>query len=158
MGRLTHPELLEPGDQVRSTASVEYSRPARGGSWSSSLIWGRNHSTASARNTNAYLAETVLPIHRKNFITGRFEQVDKDDLFEDQPELMNFLDRTYGSTFRVREYTIGYTRDFDWFRSIESGVGANFSLYGIPGAIQPYYGSRPAGGNVFVRFRLKPRV
>src|SRR6202040_4114682 len=36
-GRITHPEALEPGDQVRATASLEYTRPVAGGSWSSSL-------------------------------------------------------------------------------------------------------------------------
>src|SRR5579863_8898196 len=73
VGRLTHPEALEPGDQVRSTASLEYTKPLPGGSWASSLIWGRNHDTATGRNSNSYLAESVLPIHRKNFITGRLE-------------------------------------------------------------------------------------
>ena len=57
IGRIAHPEALEPGDQVRATASLAYSRPMAGGSWSSSLIWGRNHSTATHRNLNSYLAE-----------------------------------------------------------------------------------------------------
>ena len=61
VGRLTHPEALEPGDQVRSTASLEYTKPMPGGSWASSLIWGRNHDTATGRNLNSYLAESVLP-------------------------------------------------------------------------------------------------
>ncbi len=30
VGRLTHPEALEPGDQVRSTASLEYTKPMPG--------------------------------------------------------------------------------------------------------------------------------
>ncbi len=81
VGRLTHPEALEPGDQVRSTASLEYTKPMPGGSWASSLIWGRNHETATGRNLNSYLAESVLPIRRKNFLTGRAELVDKDELF-----------------------------------------------------------------------------
>src|SRR5271166_2281744 len=43
-GRLTNPERQSPGDVVRSTASLSYSRPlADGEAWSSSLIWGRNH-------------------------------------------------------------------------------------------------------------------
>src|SRR5579872_1968387 len=33
MGRLTHPEALEAGDQIRSTASVEYTKPMQGASW-----------------------------------------------------------------------------------------------------------------------------
>jgi hypothetical protein len=156
VGRLTHPEALEPGDQVRATASVEYTQPMPGGSWATSVIWGRNHETATGRNVNSYLAESVLPIHRKNFLTGRVELVDKDELFEDQPGIEQNLDILYGSTFRIGAYTIGYTRDVDLFRHIETGVGANFTAYSLPDSIKPYYGDRPLGGNVFVRFRLRP--
>src|ERR1700733_4475134 len=156
VGRLTHPEAVEPGDQVRSTASVEYTQPMPGGSWSTSVIWGRNHETATGRNVNSYLAESVLPIHRKNFLTGRVELVDKDELFADQPEIEQNLDVLYGSTFRIGAYTIGYTRDVDLFRSVESGIGANFTTYSLPGAIKPYYGDRPIGVNVFIRLRLRP--
>jgi hypothetical protein len=155
-GRLTHPEALEPGDQVRSTASVEYTKPLPGGSWASSLIWGRNHETATGRNVNSYLAESVLPIRRKNFLTGRAELVDKDELFVDQPEIQQNLDILYGSTFRIGAYTIGYTRDIDLFARLETGIGANFTAYSLPDAIKPYYGDRPIGGNIFIRFRLRP--
>jgi len=156
VGRLTHPEALQPGDQVRSTASIEYARPTAGGSWASSLIWGRNHDTATGRNLNSYLLESVLPIRRKNFVTGRVELVDKDELFEGQPEIEQNLDVLYGSTFRIGAYTIGYTRDVDLFRHVETGIGANFTAYSLPDAIKPYYGERPVGGNVFIRFRLRP--
>jgi hypothetical protein len=98
----------------------------------------------------------VLPVSRKNFITGRFELVDKDDLFVDQPDLQQSLDSRYGSTFRIGAYTLGYTRDIDVFRSVETGIGVNFTAYTLPDAIKPYYGSRPVGGNVFLRFRLRP--
>jgi hypothetical protein len=156
MGRLTHPEALEPGDQMRTTASLEYTKPLPGGSWASSLIWGRNHETATGRNLNSYLVESVLPIHRKNFLTGRAELVDKDELFEDQPEIEQNLDVLYGSTFRIGAYTIGYTRDFDLFRNVETGAGANITAYTLPDSIKPFYGDRPIGGNIFIRFRLRP--
>jgi hypothetical protein len=156
VGRLAHPEALQPGDQVRTTASIEYTKPTAGGSWASSLIWGRNHDTATGRNLNSYLLESVLPIRRKNFVTGRVELVDKDELFEGLPEIEQNLDVLYGSTFRIGAYTIGYTHDVDLFRHVETGVGANFTAYSLPDVIKPYYGERPVGGNVFVRFRLRP--
>ncbi len=155
VGHLTHPEMLESGDQTRSTASVEYSKPIAGSSWSTTLIWGRNHSTYTKRNTNSYTAESVIPFRGKNFITGRAELVDKDELFAGQPETEEFLDTTYGSTFRIGAYTVGYTRDFDLFRAVETGLGANIEAYSLPAAIKPYYGNHPLGGNVFLRFRLK---
>ena len=154
-GRITHPEALEPGDVVRTTASVEYTKPMSGGTWSSTLVWGRNHSTATQRDLNSYLVESILPVKRKNFLTGRIELVDKDELFAGQPETEAFLDRVYGSTFRVGAYTIGYTRDIDLFRYIQTGIGANFSAYSLPTVIKPYYGDHPAGGAIFIRFRLR---
>jgi hypothetical protein len=157
VGHLAHPESLEPGDQTRATASLAYSKPMPGGSWSSSLIWGRTHSTYTKRNLNSYTVESVLPIRRKNFITGRIELVDKHELFDEQPDTEEFVDVHYGSTFRIGAYTIGYTRDIDLFRNIETGIGANIETYSLSAAIKPYYGEHPIGGNVFLRFRLRAR-
>lgn len=155
VGRLNKPEALEPGDQIRSTASVEYSRPMSGGSWSSSLIWGRAHFTYTGHDLNSYLAESVLPVRRRNFITGRIELVDKDELFADDPVLQARIDQVYGSTFRVGAYIIGYTRDIDIVPWLETGIGVNIETYSLPDAIKPYYGDRPIGGNIFLRIRLK---
>ena len=143
-GRITHPEALEPGDQERTTASVHYTRPLPAGGWSTSLIWGRNHETAAGRNTNAYLAETLLPLTKRNYLSARFEFVDKDELFN-----------PYIGTFPIRAYTLGFVRDIDIFRHIATGIGANFSAYTIPAAITPYYGAHPLGGNLFLRFAAK---
>jgi len=154
-GRLTHPESDQPGDVVRTTASIAYTRPLPGGAWASSLIWGRNHETLTGRNLNAYLVESLYPIRHKNFVTGRIEWVDKDELFADQPDLEASLDRTAGSTFRVRAYTAGYTRDIAHFDGVETGLGMNVTAYAIPAAIQPFYGVHPWGVNIFLRIRIK---
>ncbi len=155
VGHLTRPEALETGDQVRSTASVEYTKPMNGSSWSSSLVWGRNHNTETKHNTNSYLVESVVPVSRRNFITGRAELVDKDELFRGRPDVESQLDRIAGSTFRIGAYAIGLTHDIDLFRHVQTGIGANLETYSLPGAIKPYYGDHPVGGNVFLRFRLK---
>jgi hypothetical protein len=105
---------------------------------------------------NSYLAESVLPVRRGNFVTGRIELVDKDELFAGEPDIEAHLDTLAGSTFRIGAYTIGYTHDINIFRFVETGIGANFSTYSLPDAIKPYYGSHPIGGNIFVRFRLRP--
>jgi len=156
VGHLVHPEVLEPGDQLRATASLEYSKPMNGGSWSSSLIWGRNHSSYTKRNTNSYTAESELPVTRNNIVTGRAELVDKDELFEGIPDIQETLATYYGSTFRIGAYTIGYTREIGTFMHVGTGVGANFEAYSLPAAIKPYYGNHPVSGNIFVRFRLLP--
>jgi hypothetical protein len=146
VARIAHPEALEPGDQFRATSSVEYARPMNGASWASSVIWGRTHSTATHQNLNSYLAESVVPVSRRNFVTGRFELVDKDE-----------LGVMPGSVFRIAAYTAGYTRDVPLLPFVETGIGANFTVYGVPEAIRGVYGSRPVGGNIFVRLRLMGR-
>ena len=145
MGRLHNPERFENNDQVRSTGSLAYTRNLAAGDWSSTFIWGRNHNTESHHNGNSYVLESVLPISKYNLITGRAELVDKDELFGHE-----------GANYRIGAYTVGYTRDFPLFPHIQSGIGANIELYTLPDAIKVAYGSRPLGGNVFLRFRLKP--
>lgn len=155
-GRLTKPERQEPGDIVRMTASLHYTRPMNdGAAWSTSLIWGRNHETFTGRNVGSYLLETLYPISSKNFVTARAELVDKDELFAGEHEIEEELARTAGSTFRIQAYTAGYTRDLGTFNHVETGIGANVSLYAIPDAIKPYYGDRPFGVNMYLRFRLR---
>jgi hypothetical protein len=139
-GYLTRPERQEQGDVVRSTASLQYTR----GGWSSSLIWGRNHEQLKRRDLDSFLAETVLPVRRRNFLTGRAEVVQKDELI-------------VPGVYRVQAYTAGYTRDFDIFRDVETGIGANATAYVIPAGLQAVYGERPWGVNVYARFRLKQK-
>ena len=156
-GHLVQPERQEEGNVVRTTASVQYSLPLnRGTSWSTSLIWGRNHQTSTGHNLNSWLLETLYPATRRNFLTARLEMVDKDELFANQPAIEANLARTAGSTFRIHEYTVGYTRDIATVHDVEAGIGANVSMYRIPDAIQPYYGEHPWGVNVYLRFRLNP--
>jgi hypothetical protein len=138
MGRLTKPEALEPGDQVRAAASVSYSRYG----WSSSFIWGRTHNTASQRDLNSWLGESVLPIRRRNFLTGRIEVVDKDELH-------------IPGIYRIGAYTFGYTRDIGVFANLETGLGANFTAYSLPDTLRPLYGDHPVGANIFLRLRIR---
>jgi hypothetical protein len=157
-GRLTHPERQTAGDIVRLTGSVQYSRPSQGGqTWSSALIWGRNHEIPADRNLNAYLAETVVPLGQRNTVTGRAEVVSKDDLFADSPKLEQQLASSVGTTFQVHAYTAGYTRTLRNIEHVETAIGANATCYRVPESIQPYYGQHPFGVDIYVRFRLTGR-
>jgi len=156
-GHLAHPEALEPGDVVRTTASVEYIVPRPHGNWfATSLIWGRNWKTAGKYGSNAVAVETVVPFRDKNFVTGRYEWSQRDELFADNPELAQGLFEQTGSRwFDVSSYLVGYTRDIGTFWNVQTGLGANMMFYGIPDSIKPYYGDRPMGVNVYLRLRLK---
>jgi hypothetical protein len=142
-GRLTRPEALEPGDQTRIEASVTYNRPYHEGSWATSAIWGRVHKTAGGDNLNGYSLESVARWARKNYVTGRIERDDKDELL---PSSRNF---------RIGAYTIGYTRDFHIVPRIATGLGANFTTYSMPAALDPFYGRRPVAGMLFLRFKVR---
>jgi hypothetical protein len=143
-GRVVDPEGAagDHGDVVRTTASVHYTRPmASGTAWSTSLIWGRNHDTATHHDTDSYLLESAYPIGRRNWVTGRVEIVQKDELV---PE-----------TVRINAFTAGYTREIGQFSHAAAGLGANLTAYAIPREIQPYYGDHPWSVAVFLRVRLK---
>ena len=157
VGRLHDPEALHAGDVVRTTASVEYIRPTSGNhSWATSLIWGQDYKTNEQRATNTATAETVVPFRRNNFLTGRYEWSQRDELFANNPQLAAQVSRETGTpVFQVNAFTVGYTRDVNLFRNVQTGIGANVSTYVIDAALQPYYGAHPWGVNMFVRVRLK---
>jgi hypothetical protein len=51
-------------------------------------------------------------------------------------------------TFRIGAYTLGYTRDIELFRNLQTGIGGNLSAYTLLGAIKQYYRDRPFGVNI----------
>jgi hypothetical protein len=156
-GHLTRLEALEPGNVVRAIASVEYIAPRpHGNAFATTFIWGRNWKTAGKYGSTAVLAETVVPFKEKNFVTGRYEWSQRDELFANDPTLAEKLFAETGSRwFDINAYTVGYTRDIGIFWNVATGLGANVMLYGIPDSIKPYYGDHPLGVSVYLRLRLK---
>ncbi len=98
----------------------------------------------------------MVPIRGKNFITGRYEWSRRDELFANNPEFAEQLATATGAQwFNVNAYTIGYTRDLGVFSGVQTGLGANISLYGIPVSIKACYGDHPMGFNVYLCIRLR---
>src|SRR5205807_8312729 len=93
--------------------------------------------------------ESVLNFAGPNYVTGRAESVDKDELFAEQSVPVAIGN----SVFRVKALTIGYSRDVVKTGFVAGAVGANVTAYSIPGAIKPYYGSSPHAFYVFLRLR-----
>jgi hypothetical protein len=157
MGRLHNPEAFHDDDVVRMTASAHYVAPRRGGnSWANSFIWARNYKTIERLATHAVVAETTYPVRRRNFLTGRFEWSQRDELFAGDHHLQHELrDETGMRAFNIGAYTAGYIRDFDLFRNVQTGIGGNFTVHTLPDVLKPYYGNRPYGLNLFLRVRLK---
>ena len=144
IGRLEHPEALEPGSQWRQTASVEYNRPFTGGSWATSLIWGRVHKIATGVNLNSYLLESTVNFRERNYAFTRMELVDKDELFPQASVV---------TSYRIGAYTFGGVRDVIQNRNWQMGLGADVTFYSKPGELDAAYGDIPVSFQIFLRFR-----
>ena len=144
IGRLEHPEALEPGSQWRQTASVEYVRPLMWGNWSTTAIWGRVHKIAADHTLNSYLLESTINFRQRNYAFMRMELVDKDELF---PQA------TAHPAYRIGAYTFGGTRDLVQNRAWQLGLGADVTFYSKPAALDSAYGKTPVSFQIFLRLR-----
>ena len=144
VGRLEHPEALEPGSQWRQTASVEYNRPLATGNWATSLIWGRVQKIATDTTLNSYLLESTLNFHQRNYAFSRLELVDKDELFPEAP---------VHPVYRIGAYTFGGERDLIHDRAWQLGLGADVTFYSKPAALDVSYGNHPVSFQIFLRMR-----
>jgi hypothetical protein len=148
-GRLEHPEALDPEDEKRQTASVEYNRALASrwlgrGNWATSVVWGRKHKETEGTNQNSYLLESTLNYWRRNYVYTRLELVDKDELF---PELQA------RPSYRIGAYTFGGVRDLVQNEHWQLGLGADVTFYTKPAALDPIYGENPVSFHVFLRVR-----
>jgi hypothetical protein len=153
IAHLTSPEALHPAEDLqRMTASVMYNRPLVHGNWASTLLWGRNRSLDTGLVWNGYLAESTLRFAERNYVWGRFENVDRTNelLLQNQFEPSAFEETIIG---RVQAYTAGYEHDLNLIPHLATGIGAQFTVYSTPVSLQREYGSRPVGSVMFLRIR-----
>jgi hypothetical protein len=153
IAQMHSPELLAPDEDVRRmTASVQYNRPLRKGSWASMLLWGRNQDVAGGNVGNSYLLESTARFLERNYAWTRIESVDRTNelLLGNNPEPIGFSERYFT---RVRAYTVGYEREVGHIPHLSTGLGGQFTWYGVPDVLKPIYGERPVGAILFVRLR-----
>ena len=156
--RITSPEaLFASEDQERMTASVMYNRTlgdwkSGPGNWASTALWGRTRSLRDDSIFTSYLFESTLRFLTRNYAWTRVENTDRSNelLFGETTLPPGFREERIG---RVQAYTFGFAHDFDMIPHVASAVGLQFTTYGVPGILQPIYGSRPVGGVVFLRCR-----
>jgi hypothetical protein len=150
---LHSPESLQPREDLRRlTASVAYNRPLAQGNWATLFLWGRNGSLNSGNVGNGFLLESTLQFQTRNYVWTRLENVDRTNelLFGNAAEPPGFEERYFA---RVQAYTAGYEREVGHLPHLSTGIGAQFSWYGVPGALKPAYGSHPVGGVIFLKLR-----
>ena len=154
-GLLKDPEAFEPGDVRRTTASVSYNRKFERGFWASSLIWGRNHESHHGEifNLNSYLAESTLNFADRNYVYGRVELVDKNQLLRASERLRLGISDDHPS-FRIGAYTFGGAREL-WISDKASfAIGSDLTFYSKPSLLDPVYGKNPISWKAF--FRIRP--
>ena len=149
VGFLQHPEALDPNNELRQSASLEYNRPFSGGTlgngnWASSLIWGRKHKELDNTTQNSYLFESTLNFLARNYAYTRLELVDKDELFPQDPA---------HPSYRIGAYTFGGVRDLVHSEHWQVGLGGDVTFYSKPAALDPIYGNNPVSFHIFVRIR-----
>ena len=145
-GSLNSPEALEPDiDQQRITASVRYNQPLASGNWQTTFAWGRNDKNPGD-STNALLLESALQWNAHT-VFGRIEYTEKDELFLEGSPL-------HHETFPVSKFSLGYVYDIPVTRHVKVGLGAVGSAYAFSSELDPYYGSNPLSGTLFIRAKL----
>jgi hypothetical protein len=144
IGHLDHPEALEPWNQWRQTASVEYNHPLVVGNWATSLVWGRVHEIATTTRLNGYLLESTLNFLRRDYVFTRMELVDKNELF---PEAVTH------PAYRIGAYTFGGVRDLVQTRAWQLGLGGDVTFYSKPAVLDAAYGVHPVSFQIFLRVR-----
>ena len=145
-GFIKSPEQLQPAvNQHRLTASGTYDRKIEHGNWQTTLAWGQNTDHPGS-TSNAYLLESALSWYQ-NTIFARAENVAKDDLFLPDTSLS-------GQLFTLSKFSASYIYDMPVAEHLSLGVGGLGSVFGLPSALKPSYGSSPISYMLFVRAKL----
>jgi len=154
-GLLKDPEVLEPGDVQRTTASISYNRPFERGYWASTIVWGRNHENHGGEtfNLNGYLAESTVNWRDRNFVYGRFELVDKNQLLRAADLLRLGITGDHPS-FRIGAYTFGGAREIWNIDRASLAIGTDLTFYSKPSILDTVYGTHPISWKAF--FRIRP--
>lgn len=146
-GVLDSPEQLEPDvDTDRATVSASYHRSGPRCQWQTTVAWGLNMNDPG-RTLDGVLVESTVVMDRTHTVFGRFETVEKDELFrEGEPQ--------HDLVFRVNTLSLGYIYDFPAWHQVRWGVGGLGSLQILPGRLDSAYDETPFSFMVFVRAKL----
>jgi len=146
-GYLTEPEALEPDtDLRRTTASIVYNRPVRGGNWASTLVWGRN-APSGERASEAILVETSRTSGPHAFF-GRAEYVQKTG------HDFGFEGEQGHARLPVRAISLGYSRRVGSVGGLELAVGGRAGVGFVGDVLERRYGTdSPTSGSIFLQLR-----
>lgn len=148
-GYLKSPEALEPDTSVRRlTASAMHHVAIAGGEWATTAAWARNDKRGPegrSRLPGAFVESTF--VRDRHTLFGRFERVDKDELFaEDDP--------LHGRSFVVRKLSVGYIYDVVSTGPVRWGIGGLVGIPRAPSELDAVYGRHPMSYLLFVQGRI----
>jgi hypothetical protein len=153
-GYLKQPEAIHPEEnQHRIGASILHTvRLGRQVDWSSALVYGANQHVDSPGGPGPWqhsvMIESNLQLDAANSVFGRVEYVRKNG------EELALPDPLSGEEFDIGNLSLGYIREFAWYRGAILGLGARGAINLIPESLEGVYGSRtPVGLAVFLRLR-----
>ena len=145
-----HPEVLESGNQTRTTASLSFQRGDATGFFAATVATGVNQ-TDDGREWG-HLLEWTWKFSSRNFVYGRVERVDRDAY-----ELVHKRQRPEAvprDRVSVDAGTLGFARDLPMPARAEIAVGADVTLYRFPSRLDSVYGGAPVSLHGFVRLRF----
>jgi hypothetical protein len=151
-GYMKSPEALEPEASVRRlTVSATWQTRLAGRGWATTLAWARNDKRAPEGRSlaPALLLESTYAVADRQTLFGRFEQVDKDELFAPGDPL-------HGQSFRVSKLSLGYVYDFVSTGPLRWGLGGVVGLPRVPAALDAAYGRNPMSYLLFLQARVAP--
>ena len=141
---LISPEQLEPTlNQTRYSASAIYTVALNDGWWSTTAAWGQRRSEnalITGPALNAFALESAVKFAEPWTIYGRIEEEQTDELSGN------------GRVDEVGKVSLGIVHDWRVAPHVKLGLGGEYSLNWVSGALAPAYGgSTPSGAMVFVR-------
>jgi hypothetical protein len=143
-------EELVPGALRRTTASLHYGdagdRPL-----ALSVLWGRNHEDHGT--SNAVVAEAAWQATAHDHAFARAERVQKDFELLAEKHLHSAAQAGGDDIVPVSALTVGYVRSYELRGSLNLGLGADLTLYGVPERLHEAYGAHPVSTHVFARLR-----
>ncbi len=119
----------------------------QGGNWQTTLAWGRNQKLPGHK-LDAFLLESSVRAFPRHTIFGRFESVEKDELFTKGSSLFN-------KVFTVNKLNVGYVYDLVVWEHFALGPGFSADVYFLPEELHSFYGQSPFSYMLFIRARTR---
>jgi hypothetical protein len=139
------PEPGEHGDVLRTTASIHHNRKVSYGTWATTFIYAMN-AGHHGRPLHSFLREGSL-ITKRTVTWTRFESLQRLGSELDLPAAHA------ESRFSVNAFTLGAGMTVFQTAGLDFFLGGQGAINVTSAALQPYYGSYPLSGQVFVKVR-----